>query len=92
MFYQAIATRIKLYFYEFSTFFDICFTNFLSFDVQRDLFDLIFDINIVMRYEIYVVCLKMIKKMTLRTTSCYEKELLKRRNKKTIIDHYASCT
>ena len=47
--YHAIATRIKLYFYEFSAFFDICFTIFLCFDVQRDLFDLIFDVNIAMR-------------------------------------------
>ena len=58
--YYAIATKIKFYFFDFSIFFDICFTNFLFCDAQRDLFDLIFDVNIVMRKKIRIACLKMI--------------------------------
>ena len=58
--YHAIATRIKFYFCEFSTFFDMCFTNFIVSRTQRDLFNLKIDIKIAMCMKIYAVCLKMI--------------------------------
>ena len=43
--YHAIAARVKPYFYGFSAFSDICFTNLLSSGVQRGLFCLVFGVN-----------------------------------------------
>ena len=58
--YHAIATRIKFYFYDISTISDICFTSFIASDTQRDSFDLVFDVKFVICMEIYIAYLEMI--------------------------------
>ena len=58
--FHAIATRAKPYFYGFSTFSNICFTNPIASRTQRGLFGPTFGVKIAMRMGIYAACLERI--------------------------------